>query len=301
MELLHHYDGDRTYLEACGFAAEGVEEKVWNGLRLVKKGAGALDWNPNLARIAWRLKIPSLIPALHERAASPKLSDADRLFAVDSLAFIDDVKSVPAMASLAKVPGPVGASASQWLIHLSNTRWSQFGVKDVLKKEGIYDPSKVEIVSVLVPEATKSSLPPLKDLMKLKGDIARGKTMAARCIMCHQIEGQGVNFGPDLKGWIERQGKEMFLRSVVNPSEQIAQGYTGSSVKLKEGGEVQGLVLSKSNPVIVQSQGGLVQMIPADKVEKVSNMAHSLMLSADQLGLSAQDLADLTSYLETLK
>ena len=135
----------------------------------------------------------------------------------------------------------------------------------------------------------------------MEGNIARGKTTAARCIMCHQIEGQGVNFGPDLKGWIERQGKEMFLRSVVNPSEQIAQGYTGSSIKLKEGGEVQGLVLSKSNPVIVQSQGGLVQMIPADKVEKVSNMKHSLMLSADQLGLSAQDLADLTSYLETLK
>lgn len=301
VELLHRYDGDRTYLEACGFAAEGVEEKVWNGLRLVKKGAGALDWTPDLARIAWRLKIPSLIPALQERAASSTLSDADRLFSVDSLAFIDDPRSVPAMVSLAKVPGPVGASASRWLIHLSNTRWSQFGVKDVLKKEGIYDPGKVEIVSVLVPKATKSSLPPLKDLMKLKGNVARGKTTAARCIMCHQLEGQGVNFGPDLKGWIERQGKEMFLRSVVNPSEQIAQGYTGSSIKLKEGGEVQGLVLSKSNPVIVQSQGGLVQMIPADKVEKVSNMKHSLMLSADQLGLSAQDLADLTSYLETLK
>ena len=73
------------------------------------------------------------------------------------------------------------------------------------------------------------------------------------------------------------------------------------SVDLRSGGEVQGLVLSKSNPVIVQFQGGLVQMIPANKVEKGSNMKHSLMLSVDQLGLSAQDLADLTSYLETLK
>ena len=64
---------------------------------------------------------------------------------------------------------------------------------------------------------------------------------------------------------------------------------------------MQGRVLSKLNPVIVQSQGGLVQMIPADKVEKGCNMKHSLMLSVDQLGQSAQDLADLTSYLETLK
>jgi len=299
--LLRYPVENRTYLEACGLAAEGVEYEVWKELGPIKKGVQPMEWTPDLAKIAWRLKIPELIPAHQKRAASPALSDQDRLFAVDSLAFIDDPKSVPAMIALAKVKGPVGASASQWLIHLSNTRWSKFGVRDVLKKEGIYDPGKVEIVSVVVPNAPNSSLPPVKELMKLKGDVARGKTTAARCIMCHQIEGQGVNFGPSLKGWIDQQGEELFLKSLVNPSEQIAQGYNGSTVKLKAGGEVQGLVLSKSNPVIVQSQGGLVQMIPADKVDKVQNIKHSLMLSAEQLGLNAQDLADLTAYLKTLK
>lgn len=104
-----------------------------------------------------------------------------------------------------------------------------------------------------------------------------------------------------MQGWIANQGEENFLRSVINPSEQISQGYNGSTVRLKDGGEVQGLVLSAKNPVIVQSQGGLVQMIPAGKVEKVEDLKHSLMLSADQLGLNAQDLADLTAYLKTLK
>jgi putative heme-binding domain-containing protein len=104
-----------------------------------------------------------------------------------------------------------------------------------------------------------------------------------------------------LQGWIANQGEENFLRLVINPSEQISQGYNGSTVRLKDGGEVQGLVLSAKNPVIVQSQGGLVQMIPAGKVEKVEDLKHSLMLSADQSGLNAQDLADLTAYLKTLK
>lgn len=82
---------------------------------------------------------------------------------------------------------------------------------------------------------------------------------------------------------------------------KVGSEWINQSLLIKSGVEVQGLVLSKSNPVIVQSQGGLVQMTPADKVKKRSNMIYSLMLSVDQLGLSAQDLADLISYLETLK
>ena len=69
---------------------------------------------------------------------------------------------------------------------------------------------------------------------------------------------------------------------------------------LKGGGEVHGLALSQKDPVILQSQGGLVQMIPAKKVQKIEPLKRSLMLSADQLGLTAQDIVDLTAYVETL-
>jgi putative heme-binding domain-containing protein len=71
-------------------------------------------------------------------------------------------------------------------------------------------------------------------------------------------------------------------------------------VLLKDGGEIHGLALSAKDPVIIQSQGGTVQMIPANKVKKVEPLGRSLMLSADQLGLSAQDVADLMAYLKGL-
>jgi putative heme-binding domain-containing protein len=141
----------------------------------------------------------------------------------------------------------------------------------------------------------------VKEILAMKGDIERGKTVAARCTMCHAVEGVGVNFGPSLRGWIANQGEEMFLRAVTDPSEQIAHGYSASTVRLKGGGEIQGIVLSPKDPVIVLSQGGLVQTIPAAKVAKVDPLKRSLMLSADQLGCTAQDLADLTAYVKTLK
>ena len=69
-------------------------------------------------------------------------------------------------------------------------------------------------------------------------------------------------------------------------------------MRLKEGGQVDGLVLNQKDPVIVQSQGGVVQMIPAKRVEQIEPLKKSLMLSADQLGMTAQDVADLVAFLK---
>ena len=46
------------------------------------------------------------------------------------------------------------------------------------------------------------------------------------------------------------------------------------------------------------SMGGITQMIPKDRIKGRSKMKRSLMLSAAQLGLTAQDVADLIAYLK---
>jgi putative heme-binding domain-containing protein len=90
------------------------------------------------------------------------------------------------------------------------------------------------------------------------------------------------------------------VQSVVNPSAEIAHGYSGSRVQLKDGNEIHGLTLSAKNPLIVQSQGGIVQVIPSGKIERVEPLGRSLMLSADQLGMSAQDVVDVLAYMRSL-
>ena len=44
-------------------------------------------------------------------------------------------------------------------------------------------------------------------------------------------------------------------------------------------------------------EGG-TQFVPLKRVKKVSKMKHSLMLTADQLQLKAQDVADLVAFLK---
>ena len=84
------------------------------------------------------------------------------------------------------------------------------------------------------------------------------------------------------------------------PSSSIALGYTGTAVTLDDGSIVEGLRFNQGDPLTIMSAGGLVQSIPASRIRRTVNLGRkSLMLSAEQLGISAQDLADLAAYLET--
>ena len=151
-----------------------------------------------------------------------------------------------------------------------------------------------------VPPSPESKLPPIEDILKLKGDADKGKLLATACYMCHKIGENGVDYGPDITAFARAQTSEVVLRSLIDPSAEISHGYNGSVVTTKDKVVVHGRVLSNSNPVIVQSQGGVMQMIPKNKVESVKGLRRSLMLSAEQLGMDAQALADLLAYLNTL-
>jgi putative heme-binding domain-containing protein len=87
------------------------------------------------------------------------------------------------------------------------------------------------------------------------------------------------------------------VTAIVNPSNDIAHGYDGSEITLTDGRVIHGLTLSGGNPTIVQSTGGVVQLIPSGLIKQRKRLGRSLMLSADQLGLSAQQVADIVAYL----
>ncbi len=292
---------DRTYLEACGLAAEKAEEEIWKILfnELKPEQRAPENWSDDFARATWRLQPVAAIPALVERIQNKSLSADAHKLALDTIAFTKAEAAADAMAQLA-ADGDI--AAKRWLLARAWGEWEPFGVKEKLKELGIYDPDNVTVTAITMPKPPKeSNLPPVAEILKLKGDPAKGAIAAGRCYTCHQIEGNGVAYGPDLRSWVANQGDEAFLRAVINPAAEIAHGFNGASVKLKDGGYIHGLAISRQDPVIVQSMGGLTQIIPKSKVEKVANFRGSLMLSADQLGLAAQDLADLAAYLKTVK
>jgi len=152
-----------------------------------------------------------------------------------------------------------------------------------------------------------------QDVLNKKGDPEKGGQLVLRCTMCHQINGAGVALGPELRGWGTRQGVQAVVRSIVNPSADIAHGYDGFSIKLKNGVQVDGIMQGEGDPLSVLSMGGVSQLIPksfiSQRVNKEGNpdgleinkMNRSLMMSAEQLGLTAQEVADIAAWLATYR
>ncbi|NNC89952.1 MAG: c-type cytochrome [Akkermansiaceae bacterium] len=299
VELARRCDpADKNAVEAIGLGAANQESEIWLALKEALAPGAPTKWPPQFARLTWRLWPAAAAGDLQARAMSDSLPSEARKFAVESLAFIDDRKAVDALLALASRPSPVKADAAAWLLRNGTGEWAKYDLKAELKAKGIYDPDTITVTPVTVPEPPKTSkLPPLGEILAMKGDAERGKATALRCTVCHQINGIGPDYGPNLKGWGKGQTLDVIARSIVDPSADIAHGFRGTGVALKDGGAIHGIAFNDGDPLIIQSTGGITQMVPGNRIKKKWKLKHSLMLSADQLGLTAQDVADLVAWL----
>jgi putative membrane-bound dehydrogenase-like protein len=296
------YDGsDRNYLEAWGIGATNKEDALYAALSAKQADADSTRWPTAYSDLVWRLTPSGAVPAFAARAQAASLPSAERNKATTALGFIPTNDAANALLDVAQHGGTdiKQNAALWWLINYKDSRWAGAGVDAELKRRGLYDPSAVVINEVTVPQPPeKSSLPAVADIAKLPGDAKRGRLAATACLMCHRIKGQGVDYAPGLDGFASRQTKDVVIGAIVNPSADIAHGYEGFEIVLTDGRKIDGIVLSGGNPVVVQSTGGAIQMIPAALIKERKWFGRSLMLSADQLGLTAQQLADIVAYLK---
>jgi len=297
IELAKRYDGkDRSYLEAWGLGATGKEGPLWLELKKILDG-NALEWTDKFARLTWRLHPVEAVADLQARVTSDKLTPAERKLALDTLAFIKDTSAAQAVLAAAKdKAAPVHADAMWWLINRSTNDWAEFGIAAELKKQGIFDPDAVKLVTIETPPAIPSTIK-VDEVMKLKGDVVHGQSLVVRCVMCHQLNGQGVEFGPNLQGWGISQPSEIIAQALIEPSKDIAHGFDGVSITCKDGTKIDGMVLSEGDILIVRSMGGQTQFVAKNKIASRKKMDRSLMMSATMLGMTAQDVADIVAYL----
>ncbi len=259
------YDGkDRSYLEAFGTGATGKEAEIYAAAKGEIGSDDARFWSEAFAGIAWRLHPVAAVEDFLARARHEGLPLAQRQQALDAIAFVRTRSASSAMLTAAQLDTPLKAQAVWWLVNRANNEWREHGLMEEMKTRGIYDPGKIEVQEVLAPapdEAQRTALD-VAEILALEGDPERGKATSARCAMCHEIGGVGVHYGPPLDGWGRTQTTEVVVRSLVDPSADIAHGFDGAAILTKEGKTVHGLVIQRGNPTIVGSTCGLTQMIP---------------------------------------
>jgi len=294
------FDGqDRSYLEALGTGAIGKEAALYDRLRR-QPGvpADGAAWPKTFAWMAWRLHPPAAVPGLTARARSAKLSIADRRLATDALAFVDDRTAADAMFKVAlDKKDPLSELSTWWLLNRMSNNWKDFNLDAAMKRSGLYDPDTITIDEMVVPKPPVTADLSIEEVLKLPGDAARGKNAVAACLMCHATGGAGADVGPALDGWGRGKSAEVIARAIVQPNAEIAQGYDAMELRTTDGMRIQGLLIKQGDPLMMRSHGGVTQLIPAKRVGTRQRMTESLMPSAAQMGLTAQNVADLVAFL----
>jgi putative membrane-bound dehydrogenase-like protein len=145
-------------------------------------------------------------------------------------------------------------------------------------------------------------LPPVSVLVDKEGNAENGAVVFKNlCSNCHQISGQGVNFGPDLSEIGDKLSKEAVYTAILYPDQGISFGYEAYRIKLKDGTSAFGRILSETEDKIDLQYINTQQTVNKADVVSKTKLENSLMPANLQSTMSEQDIVDLVQYLQTLK
>jgi putative heme-binding domain-containing protein len=105
---------------------------------------------------------------------------------------------------------------------------------------------------------------------KAKTDLASGEALFVKnCANCHILGGKGARIGPQLDG-VGVRGVERILEDVLDPNRNVDQAFRTTTLSLKDGRVISGLVLREEGEVIVLAdpQGKDIRVPKADVEER---------------------------------
>ena len=138
-----------------------------------------------------------------------------------------------------------------------------------------------------------------------KADPEHGKELffgRGTCFACHKVQGRGVVLGPDLVGIHKRQDLKYVIKSILEPDAYIVEGFQQTRLKLKDGRELFGMIQEETAQMIeIFLPNGKRIVVNPDEIVKRVDAKHSGMPSSFAYTLSPQDIADLSTWIMSLK
>jgi putative heme-binding domain-containing protein len=146
------------------------------------------------------------------------------------------------------------------------------------------------------------SLPSVSSLAEKTGDVSKGKGIFKNvCSSCHQVNKEGLNFGPDLSEIGNKLSKEAIYTAILYPDQGISFGYEGYRIKLSDGSTAFGRIVSETGDKIEMQFMTQQQSIDKGDIVSRTQVQNSLMPSNLQSSMSQQELIDLVEYLKNLE
>ena len=144
-------------------------------------------------------------------------------------------------------------------------------------------------------------------ILRLSGNASAGRTLftktaGVQCRNCHRVGKQGKAVGPDLDGIAKKNDRRALLDSILQPSKKIDPKFRAYLVETVQGRVHTGLLVSKSDKaVVLRDATGKDLRVAAEDVEMIVAQPKSLMPELLVKDMTAQQLANLLAFLESLK
>ncbi len=157
----------------------------------------------------------------------------------------------------------------------------------------------------LPPGKEGKPLPPITHLLTMKGDAKNGRLIyntTGTCHKCHIVNKIGREFGPDLSEIGSKLSPQAMFESIIYPSAGISHNYEAYTLVLTSGTTVNGLITSETdNSVNIKSDDAIVRTFKMAEVDEKMKQKISLMPADLQKVMTAQEIADVVNYMQTLK
>ena len=139
-------------------------------------------------------------------------------------------------------------------------------------------------------------------LMDKTGIAENGKAVFANaCGNCHQINGAGVKFGPDLSEIGSKLSKRAIYTTILFPDQGISFGYEGYAFKMKDGSQAFGMIISETEDKVEIQYMTTQQTLDKAALASREKQETSMMPSNLQTLMTEKELVDLVEYLQSLK
>jgi putative heme-binding domain-containing protein len=145
------------------------------------------------------------------------------------------------------------------------------------------------------------------DILAMPGSVDRGRDLflnskLLQCKNCHQIGDEGKPLGPNLTKIARDRTKQQLLESILEPSKTIEPKYVTHIIETKSGLLHTGLLKERTEEkvVLLTAENKPVE-IATGEIEQIVHQQKSLMPDLLFRDMTAEELADLLAFLESLK
>jgi putative heme-binding domain-containing protein len=255
--------------------------------------------------------IASLPPIADDPAASSvERQRAAEKRALESLAGVTDAGEAVGAALDLLLASP--SSALQLLEAMEENRLAP-PIREIALNRGTThpDPTIRDLFERFVPEEQRTKrlgtvIQP-EAILAQTGDATRGRQLfleaaGVQCRNCHKVGDQGKQLGPDLTTIGRKLDRPRLLESILQPSLAIEPQFATYLVETTDGLVHSGLLVRRTDAeIVLKGADGKEIQVPAREVERFAPQQKSLMPDLLLQEMTAEQVADLLSFLSSLK